>query len=127
MSLARVSGDPAPPLGGRRHNALAVGLMAMALHAGASLAFHWPYPSVATVLAGLLAIGWPTIGLETLAPLAGGLAGVFVLAPDLLPPPLIAAAGSALLARTIRRGENSLGDVAMGLPALAILLLALTF
>ena len=108
-------------------NPLTVALAAMAVHTAAALALGWPYPSVATFLAGLFGIGWGALA-ETPPPTGvGALVAVGAFLPCLLPAPVVAAALAAFAAAVVPREADPLRNSAIALPALAFLVLALTF
>lgn len=76
-------------------NPLTAALAAMALHALAGAFLGFPFPSAATFLAAGLAVGWATLGPKSPPRGLGGLAATAILAPEVVPGPLLLAAGIA--------------------------------
>ncbi len=105
-------------------NPLTAALVAMALHGIVGVALRWPFPSVAVLLAGLLAVA--VANRQMPAQALGGLLALGAGLPMLLPPPvlgsIVAAAGTAGLPAK----ASPLANVAFALPALTVLLLTLT-
>lgn len=106
-------------------NPLTAALAAMAAHTVAAIALRWPYPSVATFAAGILAAVGALVdsgfrrGVTRVLPVA-------VLAPPLLPTPLLAVGLAALLVHGFRLALDPLRNLAVALPSLVVLALALT-
>ena len=107
-------------------NPLTAALAAMALHAGASVAFGWPYPSVATFLAGILAVPWALARRPPPAGVIGACGGLAILAPTAVPLGLVLACLAALAGARAPGGDDPFRNVAVALPALAALVLLLT-
>lgn len=106
-------------------NPLTAALAAMALHATASLALAWPTPSVATFLAGVLAVTWVVFSARPVPRALGAALGLAAFAPDLLPLPVLAACLAAAASLGIR-GQDPLRNAAIALPALTVLVLSMT-
>lgn len=107
-------------------NPLTAALAAMALHAACALAAGWPYPSLATAVAGILAVAFAVGGAVPPRAMTGVALGVAGLLPSVLPPAALAAVPAAGLGALLARSEDPLRNVAIALPALTFLALALT-
>jgi len=107
-------------------NPLTVGLAAMALHTVLALAFRWPYPSVATFVAGMLAVVGAVAAPKVPSRAAGGMAALAFFAPSLVPVPLLSAGVAASLGPLLAPPGGPLRTVLVALPSIALLTLALT-
>ena len=107
-------------------NPLTGALAAMALHTLASLAFGWPVPSVGTFVAGLLAVTAATLAPRAPSRATSGMAAFVILMPPLVPLPLLAAGLAASATVGLAEARDPLPNLAVALPALTVLLLALT-
>ncbi len=105
-------------------NPLTAALAAMAVHAAVSLVAGWPYPSVATFAAGLLGLAGALFRPSAPPRAVAGMAALAVVAPSLLPMPLLAAGIAALGTARLPPARDPLGNLAIALPALCVLVLA---
>lgn len=107
-------------------NPLTVALAAMALHSAGSLAFGWPYPSVGTFVAGLLAVLGAVVAANAPPRATSGMVALAVLSPPLAPAPILAAGIAAVLSTRLPHRPNPLRNAAIALPSLAFLILGMT-
>ena len=107
-------------------NPFTAALAAMAIHTVAALALGWRFPSVATFLAGILAVAGTVLAASRTRLGIGTAMGLAVFAPALVPPPLLAAGIAAAATRLLPREAGPLRNLAVALPALAVLVLAPT-
>lgn len=107
-------------------NPLTAALTAMALDTIASLALGWAFPSVAVFLAGGFAVGWATFAPKEPPKAIGALAAATLLVPSLFPLPLLVAALAAFGVILLPIRPDPLLSVAVALPSLTFLVLALT-
>lgn len=107
-------------------NPLTAALAAMALHTAAGLAFGWSFPSVAGFLAAGLAVGWATFAPKEPPKAIGGLAAATVIVPSVVPPALLLAALAAFAVILLPVRANPLANLAVAVPALTFLLVALS-
>ena len=107
-------------------NPLTAALAAMALHTVAAVALGWPFPSVATFLAGILAVAGTVLAASRTRLGLGTATGLAVFAPALVPLPLLTAGIAAAATRLFPCEADPLRNLAIALPALAVLVLGPT-
>jgi len=107
-------------------NPLTAALAAMTLHALAGLALGWTFPSVPSFLSAGLAIVWAGMAPRTPPKAIGGLAAATVLVPSLVPLHLLLAALAAFAVLLLPVRPDPLTNVAVALPCLTFLVLALS-
>ena len=112
-------------MSGRVRNPLTGALAAMAAHAALSLAMGWGYPSVSVLVCGTIAVASSVAPLVPLRRAIGGMLGLLVLAPTMIPPGFAAAFVLSLLAKLTPLDEDPLLNAAISVPALAILVVHL--
>ena len=105
-------------------NPLTAALAAMALQTAAGSMFGWPSPSVAVLLAGVWAAS-RTGGRRKIPTALGSLIGLAVGVPDFVPLPLLAAGLAAIAATAMPGTDDPLRNLAVAMPALTVLALAL--
>jgi hypothetical protein len=98
----------------------------MALHTLVGLALGWRYPSAPVFLAGALAIAWATVAPRQPPRVVGALGGLALFAPSVLPLTLLVATLAAFAVIVLPGRPDPLANLAIALPALTILALALT-
>jgi len=97
----------------------------MALHAIAGLGLGWTFPSLAAFLSAGLAIGWAGVAPQRPPRAIGALAGATLLLPGVVPLPLLLAALAAFAVILLPVRPDPLANVAVALPSLTLLILAL--
>lgn len=107
-------------------NPLTVALLGMAIHTTLGLAVHWPYPSVATFLSGILAVVGAVVTPAAPPRATGGLAAMTLFLPAVVPVSLLLAGVAAILAANLAPSQGPLRNVAVAIPALTLLTLAIT-
>ena len=107
-------------------NPLTAALTAMAVHTAIALALGWPFPSVATFLAGTLAVPWAAARAPSPGSTIGGVAASVALVPGIVPPAILAAGAAALLTTKAPVADDPLRNGLLALPALTFLSLCFT-
>ena len=111
---------------GNVRNPLTAALAAMALHAALSLGLGWPYPSVATFLAGMVAVVVALAGVPQAGRAVGASAALALFVPTVVPSGVLLACLSAPITALIPKHDDPLRNVAVALPALTFLALCMT-
>jgi len=107
-------------------NPLTAALTAMAVHTGIALLLGWPFPSVATFLAGTLAVPWAVVRAPPPGSAIGGAAGFVALVPGIVPPAILAAGAAAFVATKVPVADDPFRNSLLALPALTFLALCFT-
>ena len=107
-------------------NPLTVALVAMAAQGIVAIACGWSCPSVAMILAGVLAVAGALASPPVLRGAAGGCSALAVLVPSLVPVPLLVAGLAAVVALFVRPPKDPLENLRVAVPALVVVIVAMT-